>query len=109
IIGRCLASKEGTVALNRNGCTLDQVAREHILDTLIWCNGNRAHAAKFLGVSIRCLRMKLHQMQRLQPDTAEQAPSSMVGSDGRQPGSAVMAPSISAARQVVGHHRQCEL
>ena len=49
------------MALNRFGCTLEEVEREHILETLACCDGNRTRAAKFLDISLRCLRMKLHK------------------------------------------------
>jgi hypothetical protein len=49
----------GVVALNRFGFTLADVEREHSLDTLACCHGNRTRAAKLLDISIRCLRMKL--------------------------------------------------
>ena len=52
------------MALNRFGSTLAEVEREHILDTLTCCDGNRTRAAKFLDVSLRCLRMKLHQFDQ---------------------------------------------
>jgi hypothetical protein len=42
------------------GFTLAEVKREHILDTLVCCHGNRMFAAKQLGISVRSLRMKLH-------------------------------------------------
>ena len=37
------------------------VERDLILDTLDNCLGNRTHAAKILGISIRTLRNKLNQ------------------------------------------------
>src|SRR3954452_13943341 len=43
---------------------LDEIEREHILVTLRRCNGNRTRAAKFLGISIRSLRMKLAEYSR---------------------------------------------
>jgi hypothetical protein len=45
--------------LNRFGYTLAEVEREHILDTLAACHGNRTRAANFLDISLRSLRMKL--------------------------------------------------
>jgi DNA-binding NtrC family response regulator len=47
------------MALNRFGCTLAEVEREHILETLARCHGNRTCAAKVLDISVRCLRMRL--------------------------------------------------
>jgi DNA-binding NtrC family response regulator len=42
------------------GSTLATAEREYILDTLAHCDGNRTNAAKLLGISLRCLRFKLH-------------------------------------------------
>jgi len=41
------------------GRTVADVERDLILDTLDHCLGNRTHAAKILGISIRTLRNKL--------------------------------------------------
>ena len=41
--------------------SLAEVERRHILQTLALCKYNRTHAATLLGISIRCLRLKLHQ------------------------------------------------
>ena len=41
--------------------TLAEVERRHILDTLELCENNRTRAAKVLGLSIRGLRLKLHE------------------------------------------------
>jgi two-component system response regulator FlrC len=41
------------------GRTLAEVERDLILETLKHCLGNRTHAAKILGISIRTLRNKL--------------------------------------------------
>ncbi|MCC4242820.1 sigma-54-dependent transcriptional regulator [Stappia indica] len=43
------------------GRTVADVERDLILDTLDHCLGNRTHAAKILGISIRTLRNKLNQ------------------------------------------------
>ncbi|SFG76547.1 sigma-54-dependent transcriptional regulator [Methylobacterium gossipiicola] len=43
------------------GQTVAQVECELILDTLDHCLGNRTHAAKILGISIRTLRNKLNE------------------------------------------------
>jgi Bacterial regulatory protein, Fis family len=45
----------------RFGLTLAEVERQHILDTLTCCRGNRTQAAKLLDISIRGLRIKLHE------------------------------------------------
>jgi DNA-binding NtrC family response regulator len=44
----------------RPGAKLADLEREHILSTLASCEGNRTRAAEVLGISIRCLRNKLH-------------------------------------------------
>jgi hypothetical protein len=41
--------------------TLAEVEREHVLNALRLCGYNRTHAASVLGISIRGLRLKLHQ------------------------------------------------
>ena len=43
------------------GQTIADVERHLILDTLSYCFGNRTHAARILGISIRTLRNKLKQ------------------------------------------------
>ncbi len=43
------------------GQTLADVERHLIIDTLAYCLGNRTHAAKILGISIRTLRNKLNE------------------------------------------------
>ena len=50
-------------AVNRGyvGRTVADVECDLILDTLDHCLGNRTHAAKILGISIRTLRNKLNQ------------------------------------------------
>jgi hypothetical protein len=44
--------------------TLAEVGRRHVLNTLHLCGNNRTHAAKVLGLSIRGLRLKLHEYER---------------------------------------------
>jgi DNA-binding NtrC family response regulator len=43
------------------GQTIADVERHLILDTLVHCLGNRTHAARILGISIRTLRNKLNE------------------------------------------------
>ncbi|KLK93240.1 hypothetical protein AA309_09570 [Microvirga vignae] len=43
------------------GHTIADVERHLILDTLTYCLGNRTHAARILGISIRTLRNKLNE------------------------------------------------
>ncbi|PPR79803.1 MAG: Transcriptional regulatory protein ZraR [Alphaproteobacteria bacterium MarineAlpha2_Bin1] len=53
--------KEEQEGNNLVGRTVAQVEKDLILDTLNHCLGNRTHAAKILGISIRTLRNKLKQ------------------------------------------------
>jgi hypothetical protein len=39
--------------------TIADLEREHVLDTLLRCDGNRTRAATLLGISVRGLRTKL--------------------------------------------------
>jgi two-component system response regulator FlrC len=56
------AARAGSV-LTRDlvGRSVADVERGLILDTLDHCGGNRTHAARVLGISIRTLRNKLHE------------------------------------------------
>ncbi|GJE46471.1 sigma-54 interaction domain-containing protein [Methylobacterium soli] len=53
------------------GRTVAQVECDLILDTLDHCLGNRTHAAKILGISIRTLRNKLNEYMVAGLDVAE--------------------------------------
>ena len=41
--------------------TLHEIEKQHILRALEACDGNRTQAAKYLDISIRTLRNKLHE------------------------------------------------
>jgi DNA-binding NtrC family response regulator len=43
------------------GATVQEIERELVLQTLTRCDGNRTHAARVLGVSVRTLRNKIRQ------------------------------------------------
>jgi len=43
------------------GATVNEIERELVLQTLARCDGNRTHAARVLGVSVRTLRNKIRQ------------------------------------------------
>jgi DNA-binding NtrC family response regulator len=43
------------------GSTVTEVERELVLQTLARCDGNRTHAARLLGFSVRTLRNKIRQ------------------------------------------------
>jgi two-component system response regulator FlrC len=53
------------------GRTVADVERDLILDTLDHCLGNRTHAAKILGISIRTLRNKLNEYVEAGVDVPE--------------------------------------
>ena len=53
------------------GRTVAEVERDLILDTLDHCLGNRTHAAKILGISIRTLRNKLNEYVEAGLEVAE--------------------------------------
>lgn len=58
---RAAAQAAEAVSTVMVGRTVADVERDLILDTLDHCLGNRTHAAKILGISIRTLRNKLNQ------------------------------------------------
>ena len=58
-VENALENKEGVESLI--GKTISEVERDMIVNTLDHCLGNRTHAAKILGISIRTLRNKLNQ------------------------------------------------
>ncbi|MBV5271923.1 MAG: helix-turn-helix domain-containing protein [Afipia sp.] len=43
------------------GATVEEIERELVLQTLARYEGNRTHAARVLGVSVRTLRNKIRQ------------------------------------------------
>ena len=53
------------------GRTVADVERDLILDTLDHCLGNRTHAARILGISIRTLRNKLNEYAHAGVDVPE--------------------------------------
>jgi len=53
--------------------TLAELERQHILAALQFCKGNRTHAARVLGISIRTLRNKLHEINGTRPQPEETA------------------------------------
>lgn len=61
------------------GRTVADVERELILDTLDHCLGNRTHAAKILGISIRTLRNKLNEYVSFGVDVPEPGGARMMG------------------------------
>ena len=43
------------------GSTVREIERELVLQTLERCDGNRTHAARMLGLSLRTIRNKIRQ------------------------------------------------
>jgi DNA-binding NtrC family response regulator len=43
------------------GCAVEAIERELVLQTLARCHGNRTHAARVLGLSVRTMRNKIRQ------------------------------------------------
>jgi len=43
------------------GSTIEAIERELVLQTLARCDGNRTHAARVLGLSVRTMRNKIRQ------------------------------------------------
>ena len=58
-VSEAIENTEGVEGLI--GKTISEVERDMILNTLDHCLGNRTHAAKILGISIRTLRNKINQ------------------------------------------------
>ena len=52
------------------GHTIDEVERELILHTLICYCGSRTRSASILGISIRCMRNKIHEYEELGIDVS---------------------------------------
>ena len=61
--GQAVASGESSASTRAatETVSLVEIEKRHILATLEKTRGNRTHAAKLLGISIRTLRNKLHQ------------------------------------------------
>jgi len=53
--------------------SIAEIEKHHIFAALERCGGNRTHAAKILGISIRTLRNKLHEYHGTTPKPEEEA------------------------------------
>lgn len=73
--GRAIAPVQHHAAPPAGGTTLWEAERKLILETLEQVGGNRTHAARGLGISIRTLRNKLREYRELNPSLF---PSSLV-------------------------------
>ena len=62
------------IADNLVGCTLAEVERALVLNTLEYVNGNRTQAAMALGISVRCLRDKIRRLRTLGVEVPQPAP-----------------------------------
>ena len=72
--------------------TLREIERDSILEMLNYCEGNRTHAARLLGISIRCLRNKLREYAPAgafaaisSPSTASHIPNEKKHEETRKP------------------------
>ena len=65
------------------GSTVAEIERELVLQTLASCNGNRTHAARVLGVSVRTLRnrIRLYTARGIDVPAHSGAPNSRALSD----------------------------
>ncbi|KMO44672.1 hypothetical protein VQ03_02000 [Methylobacterium tarhaniae] len=45
--------------------TLAEAERKLVIETLIRCRGNRTHAAKMLGISVRTVRNRIAEYRRI--------------------------------------------
>ena len=74
-----VAAPAGAASPNGAWPTLSELERQHITAALEKCRGNRTHAAKMLGISIRTLRNKLNEYKGQagvpEEDGADEAPA----------------------------------
>ena len=68
-IDRATARAGAVLTRDLVGRSVAEVERGLILDTLDHCGGNRTHAARVLGISIRTLRNKLNEYAALHQNT----------------------------------------
>ena len=68
-VNRPESAQVSSAAAQSETPTLAEIEKRHILATLECCKGNRTHAARLLGVSIRTLRNKLHEYNGSRPGT----------------------------------------
>jgi len=54
-----------TVVRGLVGYTVEEVERELIFHTLCYYHGSRTRSARVLGISIRCMRNKIHELEDL--------------------------------------------
>jgi Fis family transcriptional regulator, factor for inversion stimulation protein len=57
--GMTVPRENEAIMIIENDAPLADAVRKYIILTLASCGGNRTHAAKILGISLRCLRDKL--------------------------------------------------
>jgi len=79
ITTRCAVEAAEAATRALVGRTVADVERELILDTLDHCLGNRTHAAKILGISIRTLRNKLNDYVAFGIDVPEHGTARISG------------------------------
>lgn len=71
LFAESIQDSQNPLPANGNGTTATTVRETEkrlILDTLARVSGNRTHAARILGISIRTLRNKLREYHKIDPD-----------------------------------------
>ncbi|HVV43059.1 MAG TPA: helix-turn-helix domain-containing protein [Nitrobacter sp.] len=67
------------------GSTVGDVERELVVQTLARCDGNRTHAARVLGLSVRTLRNKIRQYAAGGLEVPASGHGGAMDSDGSEP------------------------
>jgi DNA-binding NtrC family response regulator len=73
------------------GVPLREVERRHILDTLQYARGNRTEAARYLGISVRCLQYKLKAYAQPAKELPDITPATAVAQERIPAGSPALA------------------
>ena len=74
VIGDQATSFEASILEQLVGHTVAEIERELIIKTLDHFEGNRTRASVALGISVRCLRDKIHQFKAQGIDVPEPHP-----------------------------------
>ena len=74
VLGEQGTSFEASILEQLVGHTVAEIERELILTTLNHFDGNRTRASVALGISVRCLRDKIHQFRAQGIDVPEAHP-----------------------------------
>ena len=72
---------QGSPGASAEAELLETAEKRHILAILVRCQGNRTHAARRLGISLRTLRNKLRDYRMEAGDNAAEIPPPRMGAD----------------------------